>query len=152
MSFTGVGTILRRGQGTNPVPAPGSDTFDVVGRVRSLSGPNITKEEVDDTTLDATGGFKEKLSGLRDGGQVEFPLSFTPGTAASPANKHQEVIADINNSTANSRRNWQIEWPDGTICDFQAEVFGVAFNTEPNSPVDATVTLTINGAITLTYP
>ena len=58
MSFTGVGTILRRGQGTDPVPAPGSDTFDVVGRVRNISGPNIAKEEVEDSTLDAAGGFK----------------------------------------------------------------------------------------------
>lgn len=152
MSFTGVGTILRRGQGTNPVPSVGSDTFDVVGRVRNISGPNIQKEEVEDTTLDASGGYKETLSGLRDGGTVELALSFTPGTAASPANQHQSVIADINNSTANSRRNWQVEWPDGTILDFQGEVFGIGFNTEPNSPVDVNVTIRMNGNPTVTYP
>jgi len=152
MSFTGVGTIMRRGQGTNPIPTPGTDVFDVVGRVRSIGGPNIQKAEVEDNTLDSVGGFNEYLSGLRDPGNVEFPLSFTPGTAAQPANRHQEVIADINSNTANSRRNWQIEWPDGTIVDFQAEVFGVNFNTDPNSPVDATITLRINGQVTITYP
>lgn len=152
MSFTGVGTIFRRGQGTDPVPAVGSDSFDVVGRLRSISGPNVQKEPVEDTTLDASGGYKQYLSGLRDGGTVEFPLSFTPGTASTPANKHQEVIADIDNDTDAARRNWQIEWPDGTIVDFQGEVTGVAWNTEPSSPVDASITIQINGAISVTYP
>lgn len=152
MSFTGVGTILRRGQGTNPVPSVGSDTFDVVGRVRNIGGPNIQKEEVEDTTLDASGGFKEKLSGLKDGGNIEFALSFTPGTSATPLNQHQAVIGDINLSTADSRRNWQMEWPDGTIADFQGEVFSIGFNTEPNSPVDVSVSVTVNGAVTITYP
>ena len=151
MSFTGVGTILRRGQGTDPIPAPGSDVFDAVGRVRNISGPSIAKEEVEDSTLDAAGGFKEFLSGLRDPGNIEFALSFTPGTAASPTNKHQEMLADINLSTAASRRNWQIEWPDGTIADFQGEVFSVGPNTEPNSPVDISVTVRVNGAVTFTY-
>lgn len=152
MSMTGVGTILRRGQGTDPIPAVGSDTFDVVGRVRNISGPDIKKSEVEDTTLDAPGGYTEALSGLRDGGEFTFPLSFTPGTEASPANNHQEVIADINSNTANSRRNWQIQWPDGTLADAQGEVFGVAFNTDPNSPVDVTITVRVNLGWTITYP
>jgi len=152
MSFTGVGTILRRGQGTNPVPAVGADTFDVVGRVRNIGGPNIQKSQVEDNTLDSVGGFTESLSGLKDPGQFSFTLSFTPGTASSPANKHQETIGDILLSTANSRRNWQIEWPDGTIADAQGEVFGVEFNTEPDSPVDATITVQVNLGWTFTYP
>ena len=152
MSFTGVGTILRRGQGTDPIPSPGTDGFDIVGRVRNISGPNIQKAEVEDSVLDSVGGFNEYLSGLRDPGNVEFALSFTPGTAAAPANQHQAVIGDINLSTAQSRRNWQIQWPDGTTADFQAEVFGVNPNTEANSPVDVTITLRVNGAVTFTYP
>lgn len=152
MSFTGVGTILRRGQGTNPIPAPGADTFDVIGRVRNIGGPEIAKEEVADDTLDAAGGFKEFLSGLRDPGNFTFALSFTPGTAATPLNQHQAVIGDILLSTADSRRNWQVEWPDGTIANAQGEVFNIAFNTEPNSPVDCTVTVRVNGAWSFTYP
>lgn len=152
MSFTGVGTILRRGQGVGTIPAPGSDTFDVVGRVRQIGGPNVQKEEAEDTTLDAPGGYKQYLSGLRDPGNAEFGLSFEPGTTLSPANEHQEIFADVNLSTALSRRNWQIEWPDGTILDFQGEVFAASWNTEPNSPVDMNVTVRITGAVTATYP
>lgn len=152
MSFTGIGTILRRGQGTNPVPAVGADTFDVVGRVRSISGPNTSKEEVEDTTLDSANGFKEFLSGSKDPGNLEIALSFEPGTTVTPANMHQEIIADSQASTANSRRNWQIEWPDGTICDVVGEVFTAAPNTEPNSPVDISVTIRLNGEPAYTYP
>lgn len=152
MSFTGVGTILRKGQGTNPVPVVASDSFDVVGRVRNIGGPTIAKQQVEDDTLDAASGYKEYLSGLRDAGTLEFALSFTPGTASSPLNQHQAILADINASTAASRRNWQIEWPDGTKADFQGEVFNVAMNTEPNSPVDANITVQINGAVTFTFP
>lgn len=152
MSFTGVGTILRRGQGTNPIPSPGTDTFDVVGRVRSISGPNIEKAEVEDNTLDSAGGFSEYLSGLKDPGSLEFVLSFTPGTTAAPENMHQQILADSTASTADSRRNWQVQWPDGTICDFQAEVFSASLNTEPNAPVDVNATLRLNGQPTFTYP
>lgn len=149
MSFTGVGTVLRRGQGTGPIPEPGEDSFDPVGRVRNISGPQISKEEVPDDTLDAVGGYKQFLSGLRDPGQLEFALSFEPETAAA---MHQEIIGDANAGTASARRNWQIEWPDGTIADFQGEVFSVSLNTEPNSPVDMSVTVRINGPVTFTFP
>ena len=152
MSFTGIGTILRRGQGTNPVPAVGSDTFDVVGRVRNISLGHSQKEEVEDTTLDSAGGFKEFLSGSKDPGNLEFAVSFEPGTTASPANMHQSLLSDANATTANSLRNWQIEWPDGTIADFQGEVFSTQINTEPNAPVDITVTVRKSGQVTITFP
>jgi hypothetical protein len=152
MSFTGVGTILRRGAGTNPIPLPGADTFSVIGRVQSINGPNAQKQEVEDNTLDTTGGYTQTLSGLRDGGEVELALSFEPGTAASPANGHQDLIADFNANTANARRNWQIEWPDGTIADFQGEVFASGNNTEAQSPVSLNVTVRVNGQVTYTFP
>jgi len=152
MSFTGVGTILRRGQGTDPIPSAGSDTFDVVGRVRSINLGIAQKEEVDDSTLDSAGGFKEFLSGLKDPGNVELALSFEPGTASSPANMQQSLIADANANTANSKRNWQVEWPDGTIADFQGEIFQADINTEPNSPVELTINIRKSGAVTITYP
>jgi predicted secreted protein len=152
MSFTGIGTILRRGQGTNPIPAPGADTFDVVGRVRNINLGLSEKEEVEDTTLDSAGGFKEFLSGAKDPGNVEMALSFEPGTALSPANAQQDLISDSAASTAASRRNWQVEWPDGTIADFVGEVFTAQINTEPNSPVEMSVTIRKSGEVTLTYP
>lgn len=152
MSQTGVGTILRRGQGANPIPSVGTDTFDVVGRVRNIGGPQASKEEVEDSTLDAAGGYKEYLSGLKDPGNCELALSWEPGTIGSDTNMHQAIEGDFAASTAASRRNWQIEWPDGTIADFQGEVFNFAPNTEPNSVVDVAVTIRINGAVTYTYP
>lgn len=152
MSFTGVGTVLSRGAGANPIPAPGSDTFVAVGRIRSISGPDISKEEAEDSTLDTAGGFKQFLSGLRDPGNIELSLSFEPGTTASPANSQQDLVTDFNAATAAARRNWRITWPDGTVLDVQGEVFNIAWNTEPNSPVEMTVTIRLNGAPTLTYP
>lgn len=152
MSFTGVGTILSRGAGANPIPAPGADTFTAVGRVRNISGPDLTKEEVEDSTLDSSGGYKEFLSGLRDPGQIELPLSFEPGTTGTPANSQQDLVTDFNAATAAARRNWRITWPDGTVADFQGEVFGLNFNTEPNSPVEMTATIRINGQVTFTFP
>lgn len=139
---TGVGTILSRGQ-TVPPPAPGSDTFIAVGKVRQVSGPQIKKEKVEQTSLDSTGGFKEYLSGLRDPGELTFDISMDPGNS-----QHVGLRSDAQNSTALSQRNWRITWPNGETADLVGEVYGYDRDTQPNEVLKASITVQISGVVT----
>lgn len=144
---TGVGTVLSRGAGTNPVPAPAGDTFNAVGRITNISGPTITKEFVESSALDSAGGFKEFLSGLRDPGEFTFTLQLNPALT-----EHQGVLADAAAGTAASQRNWRIVWPNGGQADMVGEVSSAGnFTTEPNGVITMEVTVRVSGQITFTW-
>ncbi len=141
MSFIGVGTTLAYGDSASP------EVFTSVGKVANIGGPEIAKDEIEDTTLDSPNNFKEFLSGLKDGGQVTFTVHYTPATA-----NQEQIITDVNADSSTARKNWRMTWvtPSPNIAvDFLAEVFSITFNTEPNAPVTMDVTLRVSGAVTI---
>ncbi len=136
---TGVGATLEFGDGASP------EVFTAIGKVATWSGPELTKEEVDDTTLDSAGGFKEFLSGLKDPGQV----TFTVHRSVNDQNQEQ-IITDMTGSVG---RNWRLTWVSlspNWIADFSAEVFGITPSADPNAPITMDVTLRISGVVTWT--
>ena len=64
---SGVGTKLYR-KGTS---------WAAFAEVNNISGPNATKETIDVTSLDSTGGWREFIGSFKDGGEVTFDLNFT---------------------------------------------------------------------------
>lgn len=153
MSEIGLGTILRRGQGTNPIPDPSLDTFDVVGKVRNIDGLGSEKQFSDDTTLDSPGGEAEFVSGVKQPTDISLVVSLTPGTSASDTKMHQALLTDSEATTEASKRNWQVELPSGTIFDFEAEVASaVVSSITANDVVTMNVTLRRSGPIARTYP
>lgn len=137
---TGVGTILSRGQTTPPNASPAADSYVAVGRVKSITGPQVQKEQVEVTTLDSTGGFKEFLSGIKDPGQATFDIVFDPAN-----NQHLGIRADSLALSAAAMRNWKIVWTNGETVYFQGEVLGYNRSTEPNTPLTASITVQISG-------
>lgn len=142
----GVGTILSRGAGTNPVPSPGTDTFNAVGRVKNIGGPSITKEFFEVSALDSAGGFKEFLSGLRDPGELTFTIQMDPAST-----EHQGIVADAAASSTLSQRNWRIVWPNSAQADMVGEVSSVVNSTEPNAEITFDVTVRLSGVVTFTW-
>ena len=134
MSFKGVGTILARGDGSSP------EVFTAIAKIVSIGGPEETKDELDDTTLDSTGGYKEFLSGLKDPGNLVLALNYNPAGTGQTA-LETDYAADTKN-------NYRLTWPDSPpkIVTVLAEVFSFSRNTEAASLVTADVTLRISGA------
>ena len=132
-AFTGVGTQLQVGNGASP------EVFTKIEELLTIGGPELSTEQVEVTSLDSTGGYKEYKPGLRDGGQVSFDMNWIASTL------QEQVRDDISDGTA---RNYKIVWPNSpsTSVVFNASVVSVSFNTEPNSAVTASVALQINGA------
>jgi len=63
-AISGVGTVFKR----NAV---------ALAEVNSISGPNRTRDTIDVTTLDSTGGYREFIGGFRDGGEVVLDMNYT---------------------------------------------------------------------------
>ena len=63
----GVGTLFRRWSGTAWVN---------IAEINSISGPNMSRDTIDVTSLDSTGGYREFIPGFRDGGTVQLAMNF----------------------------------------------------------------------------
>jgi predicted secreted protein len=48
-----------------------------IAEVNSISGPTMTRDQIDVTSLDSTGGYREFIGGFRDGGTVTLNMNFT---------------------------------------------------------------------------
>jgi predicted secreted protein len=95
-----VGAILRIG-------------VTAVGKLTKIGTPEMTKGEIDVTTLDSTGGYKEFISDFRDGGSLTFE-----GFAISDAG--QDALKD--NFDADENEQFTIELPNGTTITFNGYV------------------------------
>lgn len=132
--FRGTGSTFARGDGASP------EVFTTVGDIVSMSGPSITKEEIEVTALDSTA--KEFIGALDDPGEITLELNWNPQDA-----EHVLLRSDAEGSATG---NFRIVWNDvsSTQVDFNAEVMEFSINTEANVAVKASVRLKINGALT----
>ncbi len=55
----------------------GATGFVRIAEVNGFQGPSFSKEEVDITTLDSVGGFREFITTLKDAGQATMEMNFT---------------------------------------------------------------------------
>jgi predicted secreted protein len=66
-AISGVGTIFQR----NGVP---------LAEVTSITGPTMTRDFIDVTSLDSTGGYREFIAGFRDAGTISLSMNYTKTT------------------------------------------------------------------------
>lgn len=70
-AISGIGTVFERHDGSS---------FDAVAEVFNISGPSMNRETIEVTTYDSVSGYREKIGGLRDAGQLTFTLNFRRDT------------------------------------------------------------------------
>jgi len=132
--FRGTGTNFQRGDGASP------EVFTTVGDVINVTGPGITKDEIEVTALDSSA--KEFIGALDDPGEVSLELNWNPQDA-----EHVNLRTDAEGNTA---RNYRIVWSDvsATQVTFNGEVMEFSINTEANDAAKGSVRVKINGALT----
>ena len=126
---SGVGAVFKR----NSV---------ALAKVRNITGPSKTRDTIDVTSLDSTGGYREFIAGFRDGGEVSFELIFTlPG---------YDVLNDDFESEA--VQSYSIELPDSntTTLAFSGYVTSLGMSIPLDDAIMSDVTIKITGQITLT--
>lgn len=135
-AFSGVGAQFQRGDGTS------AESFTAIAEVNSIGGPNMSRDVIDVTSLDSTGGYREFIAGFRDGGEVSLTMNFT---LAGYSDMKDDFESD-------DTVNYRIVWADtgATTLEFASLVVNLNSDTVPDDKVTAEVTLKISGQVTLT--
>ena len=135
-AFSGVGTQFKRSDMAS------SPTFEAIAEINSIDGPNKSRETIDVTSLDSTGGYREFITSFRDAGQVALEMNFT----------RDGYIAMNDDFEIETAVDYQIVLPDtgNTTLDFSAFVVDLGSSIPIDDKVTATVTLKITGQVTIT--
>ncbi len=126
--FTGIGTVLKRGT-------------VAIADVYNIGGPGVTRETVDVTTFDSTGGYREFISSLRDGGTLTFDLLFSK-------TGYNAMKGDFESDTPVA---YTLELPDedDTVIGFDGLVTDFPLNVPLDDKVTISVTIKVTGGITV---
>lgn len=137
-------TRLSYGQGDGDVIAPGADTFDIVGNITAVTGPDSSKDEVEVTDMDSTA--KEFFGDLKNPGSLNVTMNRNIGNVGQTAMR--------TDSAAQVRRNIKIERLDPSdlsvveTADFKGEVMDWSEDSSQGAPYTATVRIKITGDVT----
>ena len=129
-AFAGVGTVFKRA-GT------------AVAEVNSVTGPNSTRNQIDVTSLDSTGGYKEFIGGFRDGGEVTLNMNFTKATYGLMQN-------DFENDDNSIAYTVVLSDATATTIGFSGFVQSLGFAVPTEDKVTADVTIKVTGPVTIT--
>jgi predicted secreted protein len=133
-AFSGVGAEFRRED------SPGAGTFTKIAEVNSITGPNMSRETIDVTSLDSTGGYREFIASFRDAGEVALEMNFT-------RNGWEDMKTDFESDDS---VNYQIDFDDdeNTLLDFAGYVTALGSAITTDDKVTASVTVKISGQVT----
>jgi len=133
-AISGVGTQFRRWNTS-------TGQWDSIAEINSISGPNMSRETIDVTSLDSTGGYREFIAGFRDPGTVELEMNFT-------RSGYETMKDDFESDT---RQNYEIVLPDSdtTTLEFEGLVTELPLDIPNDDKVTVSVTIQISGSVNL---
>lgn len=130
-AIAGVGTkFYRYGAGSTGV---------AIAEINSITGPGMSRDTIDVTSLDSTGGYREFITGFRDGGTVTLAMNFTDGT-------YSTMLADFESNTACA---YEIVLPNTqqTSVEFLGLVTELPLTIPTDDKITADVTIKISGKV-----
>ena len=134
-AFSGVGTTFGRADQASSTPSG----FTTIAEINSISGPNLSRDTIDVTSLDSVGGYREFITSFRDGGEVTLEMNFTLAGF--------EAMRDDFNSDDVWEYRITLNNTEGTQIDFDAYVTGIGIDIPMDDKVTSNVTLKITGQI-----
>lgn len=137
-AISGVGTLFRR---WNPTLTSSAGGWENIAEVNNISGPSKTRETIDVTTLQTTGGYRQFIGSFRDAGTVTLSMNFTRETYELMNNDFESDVV----------RNYEIVLPDvdNTSLEFQGLVTELPLDIPPDDKITANVTIKVSGKPTL---
>jgi len=131
-AIAGVGTKFKRWSGSAWVE---------IAEINSITGPSMSRDTIDVTSLDSTGGYREFITGFRNAGTVVLAMNFTRDT-------YETMLNDFESNTI---QNYQIVLPDAenTGLDFEGLVSELPLTIPADDKVTADVTIQVTGKVYL---
>jgi len=129
-AVAGVGTQLRRWS----APA-----WAKIAEVNTITGPGMTRDTIDVTSLDSTGGYREFIGGFRDGGSLAFSVNFTRAT-------YDLMKTDFESDTV---QNYEIVLPntDSTTIEFAGLITELPLTVPPDDKITNDISIKISGKV-----
>ncbi len=129
-AIAGVGTKFKRWNGSAWVD---------IAEINSITGPSMSRDTIDVTSLDSTGGYREFITGFRNAGTVVLAMNFTRAT-------YETMLNDFEDNTI---QNYQIVLPDeeNTGLDFEGLVSELPLTIPADDKVTADVTIQVTGKV-----
>jgi predicted secreted protein len=133
-AISGQGTKFRRWNSTTGAWAD-------IGEITGISGPSMSRNTIDSTVLNTTGGYRTFIGALRDPGSITLNMNFTRST-------YEIMKDDFEDDTA---QNYEIVLPDdeNTSFEFEGLVTELPLNVPTDDKITADVTIKISGQVTL---
>lgn len=134
------GTYLKIGDGAS------SETFTTIAEVKDIKGPGLKVNTEDVTSHSSTGGWKEIIGTILEGGKISFAINWLPGHATQSYSAG--LLKDM---IAKQLRNFQLVVPAASTLTwtFAAIVTEFTPDLKVKGGQAADVSLEISGAPTL---
>lgn len=131
-AISGMGTALRR-NGTE------------IAEVFDISGPEFTSEVIDVTHLKSPDYWREKIGGLKDGGELTFSVNFILGNATH--NAATGILSAFAGTGAAPRDTWDIIFPDAgaTTWTVYGPITGFTTGATVDDKLQAEITVSLSG-------
>jgi predicted secreted protein len=131
-AVAGVGTQFRRWSGS---------AWANLAEINSITGPTMTRDFIDVTSLDSTGGYREFITGFRDAGTISLSMNFTRDT-------YEAFKTDFESPDLHY---YEICLPDAelTTLEFAGLVTEVPITIPTDDKITADVTIKISGTVTM---
>lgn len=112
-----------------------------VGEVVNISGPTMSRETIDVTSLASTGGYREFIAGFRDPGTLTFTMNFN-------RTDYETMKTDFESDT---EQDYELILPDDdvTTLEFTGLVTELPLNLDPGSQITCNITIKITGQVTV---
>lgn len=132
-----------RAQGTTLKFTPAGGTQVVVGKLTSVGEIAPEAEEVDITTLESTGGYREYMQGFRDSGELEITGFHDVDDAG------QTALRTAFASGASGA--FEVKFPDDTAVTFSGFIKSHTIGSaEVDGAIGFGAVIRISGAVTVT--
>jgi predicted secreted protein len=131
-AIAGVGTVFRRWNAS-------AGDWDNLAEINSISGPGMTRDFIDVTSLDSTDGYRDFIGGFRDGGNVTLNMNFTRDTYDMMKEDFEDPLS----------KNYEIVLPDddATSFEFAGLVIELPLEITTDDKVTANVTIKVRGKV-----
>jgi predicted secreted protein len=135
-AVAGTGTIFRRWN----VQETSGDWVNIA-EINSITGPTMTKDSIDVTSLDSTGGYREFITGFRNAGTIKLSMNFTRASL-------DFMLTDYESDDA---QHYEIVLPDAenTTIEFEGLVQEMPLSIPTADKITMDVTIQITGPITV---
>ena len=129
-AVAGVGTIFQRWSGS---------AWAAISEINSITGPSMSRDTIDVTSLDSTGGYREFIAGFRNPGTVQLSMNFTRAS-------YELFKTDFESNVV---KNYRIVLPDAenTSVEFMGLVTELPMTIPADDKVTCDVTIQLSGPI-----